>query len=164
MGQGKKNEKKYEHYTKMLRTTMQTEAWRALSSTAQALYPLIKLEWKGAKANNNGKLRLSVRQAAEGLGCSVNTAAKAFHELQAKGFIVQTETGCLSGGPDAQCPCYEVTEIALPHSKGMRKLFLRWRPGQDFKVLKAVTNNPNGFNGRAPHSRGNVVPLNGRKA
>lgn len=164
MGRDKKNENKNGHFTLAFRATMETDAWRALSSTAQALYPFIKLEWKGPKANNNGKLRLSVRQAAERLGCSKNTAAKAFHELQAKGFIVQTKGGCLSGGPDAQSPWYEVTEIVLPPSKVKRKLYLNWRPGQDLEVLKATTNNPKGLNGRELHKQGNVVSLNGRKA
>ncbi len=39
---------------------MQMPAWRALPATAQALYPWLKLEWHGPRANNNGKISLSV--------------------------------------------------------------------------------------------------------
>ena len=55
MGRDKRNENKSEHFTKMVRTVMQTEAWRSLSPTAQALYPWVKFEWHGPKNNNNGK-------------------------------------------------------------------------------------------------------------
>ena len=68
MGRDRRNEKRAEHFAQMIRTTMEAPAWRALSTTAQALYPWIKLEWRGPKANNNGKIRLSVRDAARRLG------------------------------------------------------------------------------------------------
>ena len=55
----------------------------------------MKFEFKGPKFNNNGKINLSVRQAAKRLGVTKNTAVKAFHDLQAKGFIVVTEVGHL---------------------------------------------------------------------
>src|SRR4051794_12011637 len=79
-----------EHFAMMLRCTMEEPAWLALSSTAQALYPWLKLEWKGARYNNNGRISLSVKQAAARLGVRPDTAARAFHDLQAKGFIVVT--------------------------------------------------------------------------
>lgn len=110
---------------------MDNDAWRALSPYAQALYPWLRLEWKGEKANNNGKLRLSVRQAAEAMGVANNTAGKAFHDLQAKGFIVVTEYARLGVGGDAQSPAYELTEIALPHGneRGGRNLYRQWKGG-----------------------------------
>jgi len=146
----KRRQTSAEHWTKMLRHTMEEPAWRALSSTAQALYPWLKLEWHGADKNNNGKIRLSVRQAAERLGVrSVNTAAAAFQDLQAKGFIVQTEHACLGVEGAAKAPAYELTELKLPLSQGDgRKLYRDWRPGRDFPVQKAVANNPIGWNGK----------------
>ncbi len=70
MGRDNRNEQRTEHFTKMIRTTMETPAWRALSPTAQALYPWLKFEWRGPQANNNGKLSLPVREAAKRLGCN----------------------------------------------------------------------------------------------
>ena len=78
------NSKKREKYTNFILVYMQYPAWRALSPKAQALYPWLKMEWKGHKANNNGKTSLGVRQAAKCMGVSNDTATKAFHELQAK--------------------------------------------------------------------------------
>ncbi|RPE66461.1 hypothetical protein EDD53_2164 [Pacificibacter maritimus] len=139
-----------EHFAKLIRRMMQTEAWRALSPVAQALYPWLKLEWRGPNANNNGKIRLSTRQAAEMIGVSRNTAAKAFHCLQAKGFLVVTEPGCLGSFGDAKGPAYELTEIALPYGSGNvgRQLYQAWKEGNEFPVRKARANNPVGSNGK----------------
>lgn len=130
----------------MFRTEMETPAWRALSTTAQALYPWLKLEWRGPQNNNNGRIRLSTRQAAERLGVTLNTAAKAFHELQAKGFIRVTEMAQLGTGGEARSPAFELTEIGMPHAthNGGSRLYRAWNPGHDFKVEKGRANNPEG--------------------
>lgn len=150
MGRDKRNEARGDHFTKMVRITMQTEAWRALSPTAQALYPWIKLEWRGPAANNNGKLKFSVRQAARAMGVGTNTAGRAFHDLQAKGFIVVTKPAHLGTAGKAQCPEFEVTEIGLPHSDTNtgRRLFKEWKIGVEFPIIKAPVNNPLGVGGR----------------
>ncbi|WP_306111338.1 MULTISPECIES: hypothetical protein [unclassified Roseovarius] len=166
MGRDKRNEGKVEHWTKMVRPVMQTDAWRALSTTAQALYPWIKFEWRGPKANNNGKLRLSVRQAAECLGVNPKTAARAFHDLQAKGFIVQREGASLGTDGQAKAPAFEVTEIALPGEVSGRRLFKDWSEGHDFPIKKAPANNPSGRNANAepqPHYGDRVVPIMGTR-
>lgn len=134
----------------MLRPTMETPAWRALSTTAQALYPWLKLEWRGANANNNGSIQLSTRQAAVRVGVSQDTASEAFRDLQRKGFIVQTEAACLGIEGAAKSPSYELTELKMPGSeKDGRKLYRDWQPGRDYPVLMAAANNPNGNNGRS---------------
>ncbi|WP_422028516.1 hypothetical protein [Roseovarius sp.] len=146
MGRDRRNEKRGEHFTKMERNTMEAPAWRALTPVAQALYPWLKLEWRGPQANNNGKISLSVRQAAERLGVGINTAARAFHDLQAKGFIVVIEPARLGIKGQATCPTYELTEIALPHGEKAtgRRLFKEWHPGADFTVHKATVHNAEG--------------------
>ncbi|WP_170611090.1 hypothetical protein [Ruegeria arenilitoris] len=150
MGRDKKNEKRVEHWTKLVRNMMEMPAWRALSPVAQALYPWLKLEWRGPNNNNNGKISLSVRQAAERLGVSSNTAAKAFHELQAKGFIVVTKPPKLGMSGVASSPQFELTEISLPtaHGESGRRLYKKWSEGADFPVVKAPIHNPNGVNGK----------------
>ena len=161
VGRDRKNENKQEHFTKMVRNMMQTDAWRALSPTAQALYPWIKFEWHGPKANNNGKIKLSVRQAADCLGCGKNAASRAFRDLQAKGFIVQTKAACLGTGGEATSPQYEITEISMPMlEKGQhgRCLYRSWKPGYDFPVHRSQPNNPRGTNGQAARTS-KVVPL-----
>lgn len=130
-----------EKWTKLILYNMDCPAWRALSPKAQALYPWLKLEWKGPKANNNGKISLSVRQAAECMGVSNDTAAKAFHELQAKGFIVVIKPASLGVHGKGKCPEYEITEIAKPPNRDGRFLFRAWKPDSDFSVIKANASN-----------------------
>lgn len=145
-----------EHWTKMLRHTMEEPAWRALSSTAQALYPWLKLEWRGADKNNNGRIRLSTRQAADRLGVRPDTAAEAFRDLQRKGFIVQTERACLGLEGAAKAPSYELTELRMPFAeKGQdgRKLYQEWMPGHDYPVQGSRPNNPSGRNGKKAKPR-----------
>ncbi|MGD1884706.1 MAG: hypothetical protein ACFB11_20755 [Paracoccaceae bacterium] len=101
-------------------------------------------------ANNNGKIRLSVRQAAVRLGVGLNTASRAFHQLQAKGFIAVTEPARLGVEGAAQSPAYELTEIEMPHSgkNGGRRLFKEWVSGGDWPVIKAPANNRHGRRGK----------------
>lgn len=87
MGRDRKNEQGGEHFTKLVRNTMETPAWRALSPTAQALYPWLKLEWRGPQANNNGKIRLSVRQASERLGGECQHCRACLPRLAGKGLF-----------------------------------------------------------------------------
>ncbi len=105
---------------------METDAWLALTPKAQILYIWLKLEWKGAKFNNNGRIQFSYRQAARKIGIGINTAMRAFHELQAKGFILVTELGSLGVEGEARGPKYELTEIGLPNRRPTA-LFLEWK-------------------------------------
>ncbi|WP_201454906.1 hypothetical protein [Ahrensia marina] len=165
------NEKGYEHYTKVLRPTCETPAWRALSSSAQALYPWIKFQWRGTEHNNNGKIKLSVRQAAEAMGVgSTDTTAKAFQCLQAKGFIVVKEPGRLGIDGEGKSPEYEITELAMPGKDNAgrplqpRKLYLHWSENNDYNIVKANPNNPNGRNGKKishPENKDGPIPKTG---
>nr|WP_111298626.1 hypothetical protein [Paracoccus saliphilus] len=160
MGRDRRNEERPEHWTKMLRSTMETPAWRALSTTAQALYPWLKMEWKGPKANNNGKISLPVRVAAERVGCNMKTAGRAFHDLQAKGFLLLTQHGRMGAEGKGAAPTYEITELATPgkdeHSG--RKLYLHWEEGHDFPVRAHAPANPTGYNGLLSAESKNVIP------
>lgn len=136
-----------EHFTKLIRSVTNTAAWRDLSSHAKVLLLELKFEWKGPKANNNGSITLSTRQASDRLSVSLQTTSKAFQDLQAKGFIVVTEIGHPGVYGAARCHMYELTEIALPHQREGRHLYRQWKPGYDFEVVKAKAHNPSGFNG-----------------
>ena len=148
---GKKGEvPAYEHYTILLRSVLTSPAWSALSPVAQALYPFIRLEWKGPNNNNNCKIRLSARQAGELIGVTKDTAARGFRDLQAKGFIYVTVPGALGVKGVARSPSYEITELLMPTSEKPtgRKLYLQWRKGNDFPVCAHHRNNPTGQNGQ----------------
>lgn len=126
---------KTEHGTFLQRRMMESDAWKSLSPKAQMLYIWLRLEWKGPKFNNNGKIRLSCRQAAAKIGIGVNAAMRAFHELQAKGFVVVTKLGALGVEGEARGPTYELTDIGLPGQRA-RLLYAQWKEGRDFEVIR----------------------------
>lgn len=132
-------------YARILLYVVDTDAWRALGTASHSLFILLSLEWNGPNYNNNGKISLSVRQAAERMGVSRDTAAKAFRDLQAKGFIVVKKGGSLGVTGHGKCPEYEITSIELPH-KEKSNHFLHWTHGNDFDVFVHPVKNPDGKN------------------
>lgn len=159
MGRDRRNENRGEVFTKMNLRTMETEAWHNLTIYAQALYPWLKLEWRGPKSNNNGQIQLSVRQASELIGASKKPITTAFHDLQAKGFIVMTQPAKLGSGGAGESPTWEITEIAMPgNGERPRNLFQKWKPDNDYPVYRAAAQNPKGKNGRRNVARFRVLP------
>jgi hypothetical protein len=89
---GKKREGQ-DRYFQLHHYMLKTEAWRALSAPARAVYIAIGSRYNGS---NNGKIAMSVRDAADECGLARNTAARAFKELIDLGFIEETRHGSLS--------------------------------------------------------------------
>lgn len=137
------------HYFTMERSFLEKPAWRALSLSARAIYPFLRLEWHGPNCNNNGRIQLSVRQAAQKAGIGVNTAQRAFQDLQAKGYLHVTLTGALGITGEARGPSFEITELSMPGSNrhGGRRLYEAWTEGNDFPIISHNVNNPTGKNG-----------------
>lgn len=136
-----------EKFARMFLATMQTRAWRALTPYAQRLYPWLVLQWTGGHENNNGSIRLSVRQAAECLDCNSETARKALADLQRKGFLYVTQCAALGVTGEARGHKYELTELGRPIDPKPQRLYLEWKPGKDFAVTKAAVHNPTGKGG-----------------
>lgn len=69
---------------------LKSPAWRSLSGAAVKVWLELHTRYNGG---NNGKLHLSMREAAEILGLGKATVKRAFDELQAKGFLVLETPG-----------------------------------------------------------------------
>ena len=126
---------------------MDNPAWRALSTAAQAPYPWLVLEFKGKKFNNNGQIRLSVRQATLKMGISKDTVSWAFRDLQAKGFLRVVEGASLGVSGMGKTTAYEITTITTPSN--LLKAgddFKNWSKGNDFDVFEHPPKNPEGKN------------------
>ncbi len=67
-----------------------SEAWRSLGGYALKVFIELRCRFNGS---NNGALRLSYDEATRLLGGSKSTVARAFKELEEKGFIVKTKEG-----------------------------------------------------------------------
>lgn len=69
---------------------LKSPAWRSLSGAAVKVWLELHTRYNGG---NNGKLHLSMKEAAEILGLGKATVKRAFDELQAKGFLVLETPG-----------------------------------------------------------------------
>ena len=73
---------------------LRSAAWRSLSGAAVKVFLEIRSRFNGA---NNGKLTLSLDEAARLLGIGKTTASRAFDELQSRGFLALTRRGAWYG-------------------------------------------------------------------
>ncbi len=99
------------------RRTLKCPEWKGLSASAKLLYIHLKAKYNGS---NNGEIRLhySELKGTQGLRSSA-TVAKAFQELESKGWIKKTK----HGGMYRYFNEYELTgrydECLWPKPKGM---------------------------------------------
>ncbi|MFC1456395.1 hypothetical protein ACETIH_06595 [Microvirga arabica] len=119
---------------------LRSPAWRTLSTTARSVYLELSLLYNGS---NNGRIALSARDAAERVRCSKNTAARAFLELEQKGFI-----RCLQRGHFDRKSRHAAEYCLTLHAcnrTGERasKRFMSWRPDQE-KFVAGVTRDTDG--------------------
>lgn len=121
-------------FVPMLIDTMSAAAWRAMSPPARVLYVALKSRY-GFKAKNNGRIYLSVRQAAKETGLNKNMLARSFRELQYYGFIIQTNPGCLGVDGRGKAPHWRLTELGYMTDPPTRD-FLRW-DGEIFHEQKS---------------------------
>ena len=68
----------------MYHWVLNSAAWRALPPASRAVYIEIAQRFNGS---NNGEISLSVREVARLVHIAKDTATKAFHELESRGFI-----------------------------------------------------------------------------
>lgn len=77
-------------YIKLPHRFLKSAAWRTLSGAGAKVYLELHTRFNG---NNNGKLFVSLDNAAAELGLSKSTVTRAFRELEAHGFIAKTKSG-----------------------------------------------------------------------
>jgi hypothetical protein len=88
-----KNRERPDRYFQVHHYMLKTDAWRALSANARAVYLQIGARYTGS---NNGKIVFSVRDAASECDIARNTAGRCFKKLVDLGFIEETRHGGLS--------------------------------------------------------------------
>jgi len=97
-------------FVPLLKETLKTPAWRAMSHGARSLYVALKARYS-SNFHNNGKLYLSTRDAAEELGSGLEEIGNWFRELQHYGFIVQMRRGHLGVEGKGLAPHWRLTEL-----------------------------------------------------
>ena len=95
-------------FVQVLRATLKEPAWQDMTYGARCLYIALKAHYVG---DNNGRVFLGVRRAANELGANRESTARWFRELEDHGFIVQTERGVLGVEGKGMAACWRLTEL-----------------------------------------------------
>lgn len=148
MGKGRDSSKAPRH-VRLYHWMLKTDAWRSLSVVARALYVELSSLYYG---NNNGEIILSVRQGAKALHVSKDTAARAFEELQARGFLaVRRKGGFNLKERKGQATEWRLTEFAYGTDPYGTKEFASWSKGNDLPVERGPKPNNKRKPARAEH-------------
>jgi len=110
-------------FTMLTRQITRSAAWRDLRPPARALYLELRERYNG---HNNGVIGLGVRQAAEALNVSKDTASRSFIELEEHGFIEPTTKGYLVGSRATEWLLTELRDDRTNHRPTAD--FLSWQP------------------------------------
>ena len=107
------------------RYLMRSMAWRSLKPIERAAYVEVCYCYDG---NNNGRIQMAARTLGERLGVNKATAARALHELIAKGFIEVAKQSAFSVKLK-QCSEYRLTAFSCTLTGALpSKNFMRWQP------------------------------------
>lgn len=124
-------------FLKLEHWLLKTPAWRSLVPASRALYVEIAQRYNGS---NNGEMSLSVREAAHLIHVAKDTANKAFHELEAKGFIRRNVCGSFDW-KRRHATTWILTEHSFLDDEATKE-FARWAPENSERDPKARTNCP----------------------
>ena len=129
-------------FTRLPHFTAQSPAFRSLSGPAVKIWVELHARFRG---HNNGRLSLSYQHAADLLGMSKSTVARAFRELISKGFIRLARPGHWYGRRAAEWTLTDQRfQDALPTND-----WQNWRAPPETKKQNAVL---------ARSGRGSSVP------
>jgi len=123
---GRKKKSNPQRFVGLYHFELECPAYRHLSVYGRALLIEFRLLYN---AHNNGKIIMSVRQAAKALNCCKDTASKALQELQDKGWIREQVKGFFSPTVKKATE-WRITNqpigfgVDIPETKE----YLRWRP------------------------------------
>ena len=106
------------------RSVLDSAAWRAMSMGARVLYLALRRRYN-QNFHNNGKIYISVRDAAKELGANKNKIADWYHELQHFGFIIMSRAGNLGIEGAGRAAHWRLTEVGYMKEPPTRD-FERW--------------------------------------
>lgn len=159
MGRQKANEKRVEQFTVWIKAHRALPAWKALSFPAREAYFHLRVRCFADTAqkrphvrNNNGEIYRAARDLAKDMGCSPKTAMAALADLQAKGWIVATELGCLGVEGMGKATKFRLTMLDMGSGKSRTpatKDPVHWQEGNDYEVPVYTPYLPRPRKGRA---------------
>lgn len=94
------------------RAMRESLAYVTMPATAKVLMDLIHLQWR-----NDRLVGYGVREAAQKIGCTPNTAGKAFNILQGRGFIVCEEQSLFNSKTGSKAREWRLTWMPFEYAK-----------------------------------------------
>ena len=110
-----------ERFVKLTYPLIESEAWRWLRPISKAVYIELRRRYNGL---NNGKISLSLSDAAHILKASKSTISTALNQLEAHGFIKLIKKGYFTGRMASE---YALTDEQLDGYPPTRE-WRRWQP------------------------------------
>ena len=128
-------------WTPIRHQMMDSAAWKQMSMGARWLY-IALVRPLSFEEDNNGKIFLSARRAAEELGASQDSICFWYRELERYGFIVMTQPGTI--GPNGKATRWRVTDVGWGKLDGKSieptKDYLKWT-GEVFERVRPKSEN-----------------------
>ena len=141
---GKSNRKSEGQYVPLPYAQIKSHAWRSLSGAAVKLWLELHTRYNGG---NNGRLTLSISEAAKLLGLGKATVQRAYKELVEHGFLVLEKEGNWYG---RQAHEWQLTTKPMQRVRGREAPTHAWRQFQPKKTKRGSKMEP---------SRSRVVPF-----
>ncbi len=104
------------------RAMRESLAYVSMPATAKVLMDLLHLQWR-----NNRLVGYGVREAAQKIGCTPNTATKAFKILQERGFIVCEEQSLFNSKMGSKAREWRLTWMPFEYAKPSHD-WEKWQP------------------------------------
>src|SRR5262245_65989860 len=104
--------RKGERYLMLRFWLLRSDSWKSLPAISRALYLELAARYNGS---NNGRISYSVREGADALNVTKDTAARYLKILQDRGFIVCTKRGAFSLKTTRAASDCRLTEYARVH-------------------------------------------------
>ena len=112
-----------ERFVKLTYPLIESQAWRWLRPISQALYIELRRRYNGL---NNGRISLSLSEAANILKASKSSISKALKQLETHGFIKLTKKGYFTGRMASE---YALTDEQLDGYPPTRE-WKQWQPNK----------------------------------
>ena len=135
-------------YAPMPYAILKSPAWRSLSGAAIKVFFELHSRFNGG---NNGRIHLSMNEAATALGLGKATVQRAFAELQEKGFISLEKAGNWYGRMAHE---WRLTTKPMQDAKGKVAPTNDWRAWRSEKTERGSETDP---------SASRVVPIGNRR-
>lgn len=137
-----------ERFVKLEYYLLNSDAFEGLSGWSVKALLLLMMRYNGC---NNGEISFAVREMADALGVSKDTAAKTFKELKERGFIRCREQGAFSR-KERHASVWELQMFECD-GKPAGKDFMRWHaPEKQNTVTKMRTDGPKKRDQASPKS------------